>query len=244
MDSETVPASPTRADASIARPAAVASDETNARRRATRTGNGLRPGHWPALFRRALLPCALLIPTPHAYSADVYQFDKTHTQILFFVDHFGFSKSQGEFLDFEGTFSFDKDDFRKTKVDLTIFTDSIDMDDEEWNEKMRSKTYFDTSEHPTMHFVSTSVEPLDARNAIVNGHLTLLDATRPVVLSMVFNKTGLNLATGDRVAGFSGRASLLRSDFGMTKHLRFIGDEVEIRLEVEGYVEQRRRRDL
>lgn len=166
--------------------------------------------------------------------AETYTFDPLHTQILFFVDHFGFSKSQGEFLDFSGEFSFNKNDFEDSQVVLSIAADSVDMDDEEWNRKMRGDDYFDTRNHPTIEFRSTSVEALDDRNALVRGDLTMLGKTRPISVNMTFNKSGTNLATGRRVAGFSGGANLKRSDFGMDKHLKFIGNEIEIRLEVEG----------
>ena len=195
-------------------------------------------------LHKTLLFAVLLILTAGRASADEYVFDTLHTQILFFVDHFGFSKSQGEFLDFEGTFTFDKRSFEKSEVELTIFADSIDMDDEKWNEKMRGKRYFNTTKYPSIQFTSTSVETVDERNAAVHGNLTLLDTTLPVTVYMKFNKVGVNLATGMRTAGFSGHARLKRSDFGMKSHLKYIGDEVEIRLEVEGFVERKRKNDL
>ncbi|MDJ0956100.1 MAG: YceI family protein [Arenicellales bacterium] len=193
---------------------------------------------------KAFIFTVLFVLTTGAARADEYMFDKLHTQILFFVDHFGFSKSEGEFLDFEGTFTFDKRNFEKSEVELTIFTDSIDMDDEKWNEKMKGKRYFNTTKYPTIQFTSTSVETVDERNAAIHGNLTLLDTTLPVTVYMRFNKAGVNLASGLRTAGFSGHARLRRSDFGMKSHLKYIGDEVEIRLEVEGFIEKKRKNDL
>ena len=176
-------------------------------------------------------------------AAEVYQFDKVHTQILFFVDHFGFSKSQGEFLEFEGQFSFDKNNFEKSEVRITIDAESIDMDDDKWNRKMMGKKYFNTALHPTIEFKSTRIERVDESNARVHGNLTLLGTARPITLEMRFNKAGLNIATGKKTAGFSGHASLHRSDYGMSTFLKYIGDEVEIRLEVEAAVEPFRKND-
>ena len=193
---------------------------------------------------KAFVFTVLFVLTTGAARADEYMFDKLHTQILFFVDHFGFSKSEGEVLDFEGTFTFDKRNFEKSEVELTIFTDSIDMDDDKWNEKMKGKRYFNTTKYPTIQFTSTSVETVDERNAARHGNLTLLDTTLPVTVYMRFNKAGVNLASGLRTAGFSGHARLRRSDFGMKSHLKYIGDEVEIRLEVEGFIEKKRKNDL
>lgn len=197
--------------------------------------------------RKLLKPIAIIALLIHCAVNQVwardYVFDPVHTQILFFTDHFGFSKSQGEFLEFEGAFTFDERNFEKTEVEITIYADSIDMDDEKWNKKMRGKKYFNTKMYPTIKFVSTKIETIDSKQAIVRGNLTLLNATLPVDVHMKLNKVGLNLASGKKTAGFSGHALFRRSDFGMTSHLKYIGDEVEIRLEVEGFVEEVRRND-
>jgi len=187
--------------------------------------------------------CFYAVSAPWAW-ASTYEFDPVHTQILFFVDHFGFSKSQGAFLEFEGQLTFDKNKFEKSDVSITIFTESIEMDDEKWNKKMMGKKYFNTKAYPTIKFESTRIQRVDERNALVYGNLTLLDTTRPITLDMRFNKSGTNLATGMKTAGFSGRTSLNRSDFGMNTYLKFIGDEIEIRLEVEGVIKPVRKNDF
>jgi polyisoprenoid-binding protein YceI len=194
------------------------------------------------LWKFLLALCMYAIPALPV-SAEVYEFDKVHTQILFFVDHFGFSKSQGEFLDFEGQFTFDRNNFEKSAVRIIIDAESIDMDDDKWNRKMAGKKYFNTGTHRTIEFESTRIERVDESNARVHGNLTLLGTTRPITLEMRFNKAGLNIATGKKTAGFSGHASLMRSDFGMRSYLKYIGDEVEIRLEVEGAIEPFRKND-
>lgn len=197
----------------------------------------------PSLSRPILAAAALLLCISTVAWAREYTFDPVHTQILFFTDHFGFSKSQGEFLDFEGSFTFDERNFEDTEVELTIYADSIDMDDDKWNKKMKGKKYFNTKTFPTIRFVSTKIVAIDAQHAVVKGNLTLLATTRPIDVHMKFNKAGLNLASGKKTAGFSGHAMLKRSEFGMTAHLKYIGDEVEIRLEVEGFIEPVRKND-
>lgn len=190
---------------------------------------------------RVIAALVLLCSLPA--QAETYELDKLHTQILFYVDHFGFSKSQGEFLDFEGRFTFDRKRIEESGVKITIHTDSIDMDDDKWNRKMRGKTYFNTSAHPTITFESTRIEDLGDDRMSVYGDLSILDTTRSIRLDMTLNKVGLNIASGRKTAGFSGSALLHRSDFGMSSHLKYIGDEVEIRLEVEGSVPPFRKND-
>lgn len=167
-----------------------------------------------------------------------YSFDKTHTQILFFVDHLGFSISQGEFLDFDGYFEFDKDHPEKSSVKVAIKTDSIDMDDLRWNGHMRSPDFFDVMKFPKMKFESTKIEVTGEKTANIIGDLTLLGIIKPVTLHVTHNKSDKHRFSGKYVSGFSANAKVKRSDFGMKFGLPGIGDEIDIRLEVEGYSEE------
>ncbi len=168
-----------------------------------------------------------------AFAAN-YQLEPVHTQILFFCDHLGFSKSQGEFLNFEGTFSFDPDDFAASNVKISIDTASINMDNQKWNDHMKNQDFFNVEKFPTMTFISTKVEPLSDKTMNVHGNLTMLNHTETVVLNVTHNKSGKHPFSGKYTAGFSATTQVKRSLFGMTYGLPALGDDIEIRLEVEG----------
>lgn len=170
----------------------------------------------------------------HTGFAANYQLEPVHTQILFFCDHLGFSKSQGEFLKFEGGFSFDPDDLAASNVEITIDTASIDMDNQKWNDHMKNQDFFDVEKFPTMTFISTSIEPLTGSSMNVHGNLTILDHTETVVLHVTHNKSGKHPFSGKYTAGFSATTHVKRSLYGMTYGLPALGDDIEIRLEVEG----------
>lgn len=185
-------------------------------------------------FHRTMPVLVLLLFLSPASHAQQYRFDTVHTQILFFVDHLGFSKSQGEFLKFDGGFDFSRRDFSRSKVAVTIQADSLDMDDEKWNKHMKSKDYFHVEKFPAIEFHSTRVEATGENKFDIHGDLTMLGVSRPIVIHTRFNKTGVHLKTGDHVAGFSATASLQRSQWGMKRGIPFVGDDVELRIEVEG----------
>ncbi len=167
-----------------------------------------------------------------------YSFDKAHTQILFFVSHLGFSNSQGEFHDYDGYFLFDRAEPEKSKVEITIQTSSIDMDDEKWDTHMKSEDFFNVKEHPAMIFKSTSIEVTGENTANITGDLTILDVTKPAVLAVIHNKSDKHAFSGKYVSGFSATAIIKRSDFGMNYGLPMVGDEASIRIEVEGIREE------
>jgi polyisoprenoid-binding protein YceI len=187
---------------------------------------------------RSVLIAAIAFSAP-TKGQDLYRLDPVHTQILFFVSHLGFSNSQGEFLKFNGEFVFDEKRFRDTRVMVTIDTDSLDMDDQKWNARLKGRKYFDVENYPKIRFISTRIEPTGPQSANVHGQLTMLGVTRPVVLNMRFNRAGNHPLSRRYIAGFSGHSVLRRSEFGMTSDLKWVGDEVHIRLEVEGVLEQK-----
>ena len=166
--------------------------------------------------------------------ADQYVLEKPHTQILFFCDHLGFSKSQGEFLDFSGHFKYDPEKIEDASVKVTIKTASISMDDGPWDDHVKNEDFFHVEEYPTMTFVSTSIEPLEGKKFNIHGNLTLLGQTKPVVLNAKHNKSGVHPFSKDFIAGFSATTTVKRSEFGMEYGLPMIGDDIEVRLEVEG----------
>ncbi len=188
---------------------------------------------------RLLLAAAAVIglsftgTTAHA-APEKYEFDKDHTQILFFVNHLGFSNSQGEFHDYDGGFTFDAENPENSSIDVTIMTDSVDMDDEKWDDHLKNADFFHVEKYPEMTFKSTAIEVTGENTGKVTGDLTLLGVTQPVVLDVTFNKADTHPYSGKFVAGFSGSTTIKRSEFGMEYGLPAVGDEVTVRLEVEG----------
>lgn len=172
---------------------------------------------------------------PAKAEIELYDFDKAHTQILFFVDHLGFSKSQGEFHTYDGMFTFNRSEPEKSSVEISIQTNSIDMDDEKWNEHMKNEDFFNVEKFPTMDFKSTSIELTGDNTAKITGNLTILETTKPVILDVIFNKSGKHPFNGKYVAGFSAKTKINRSEFDMKYGLPLIGDEVDIMIEVEGF---------
>lgn len=186
------------------------------------------------LFLGAVAALFLLSPVPAEAAPERYNFDKTHTQILFFVNHLGFSMSQGEFHDYDGYFIFDRENPENSYVEVEIRAASIDMDDEKWDAHMKNEDFFHVEKHPVITFKSTNIEQFSEDSANITGDLTMLGVTKPVTLTTTLNKTGRHPFNQKYVAGLSATATVKRSEFGMNYGLPLIGEEAEIRLEIEG----------
>jgi polyisoprenoid-binding protein YceI len=176
-----------------------------------------------------------LLPTAAQARGWLYEIDPVHTQVTFFIDHLGFSRSSGRAYGAEGHFVFEPGDWSLACVVVNLPAARIGFGDDAWDRRMRRSDFFDSDSHPHISFHSTAVEAIDSQRALLHGQLTLRGTSAPVTLEITHNKAGQNIAAGRYAAGFSASASVKRSDFGMTALLPRVGDEVNMVIEVEGW---------
>jgi polyisoprenoid-binding protein YceI len=176
-----------------------------------------------------------LLSATAAYAApDKYVFDKDHTHILFFVNHEGFSDTVGRIRDFDGYFTFDEKEPGKSEVDVTLKSASVDTDVPALNKALLGEKFLNADQFPAMHFKSTNVTVTGSHKGTITGDFTLLGVTRPLVLHVTYNRSGIHPFTNNYVSGFSADGVLKRSDFGMNAYLHDVGNEIRIHIEVEG----------
>ena len=92
----------------------------------------------------------------------------------------------------------------------------------------RDPTWLDAARFPTITFHATRVTPTGPGAADVTGDFTLHGVTRPLTLHATFNGSGVNMISKAYTVGFQGAGVVRRSDFGITKYVPLIGDEVRI----------------
>ncbi len=186
------------------------------------------------VLQRMLCCLALaLVVSPGRVQARDYVFDTVHSRVSFEVSHLDFSMALGTFRGLTGEFSFDAGDWQKARCDVRIDVASLDMGDAAWRKTLLGKSWFHVEKYPDMHFVCTQLEQTSERRGVLKGNLTLLGVTRPFSLDLSFNRAGMHKFALQYVAGFSARAELKRSEFGMTRNIPDIGDRIQIQIEVE-----------
>src|SRR5690606_7787833 len=180
------------------------------------------------------LVLALAWPPPAAARPATYALDPVHTRVQFAVWHAGFSQALGTISGSTGTLQFDPDDWTCARLEVSVPLQRLELGDDAWRRATLAGRLLDAQRWPQAHFVSTRVEPLDARNFIVHGQLTLRGVTRELPLQVRFNALKRHpLPPFRRTAGFSATATLSRSDFGIDAWSSAIGDTVELRIEAE-----------
>ena len=183
---------------------------------------------------------ALLVACGHAAAADVYKIDKNHTEIRFTYNHLGLTTQAGQFLDYEGTLSFDETKPEASVLEVKIKTSSITTHVPALDKRLRGPEFFDAEKHPVITFKSTKVVRTGAESGQVTGDLTMRGITLPVTLTVSFNFSGVHplaLALAKykdtSAVAFSARTELLRSSFGLGKFAPMTSDAVTLSIEAE-----------
>jgi len=164
----------------------------------------------------------------------VYRFDPPHTQIFFSADHQKFSHPVGRLKVKDGWFQFDDRDFSTAKVDVEIDMKSADIGDDKWSETIRGGQLLDADKYPTARYTSKSVEKNGDNRGVIHGDLTLHGVTKPVDVEFTLNRVGNDPYRFKQKAGFSAKATIKRADFGISRYTDVIGENIELRFEIEG----------
>ncbi len=193
-----------------------------------------------ALFISALtlVSCkALITPnsTTELYNLPMgnYSVDKSHTRVLFKVDHLGLSTYVGRFNDFDATLSFDPNNIEASRLEATVDTRSLDLNNEKLEYRLAGPTWLNSENYPEAVFTTVSASPIDAANIKFIGNLTLRGKSNPVEMLVTFNGGADNLLSGHYTIGFSATGGFKRSDFGIDSYTSIVGDTIMLEVYTE-----------
>ena len=170
--------------------------------------------------------------------AATYQVDPDHTTVSFKIRHL-FSKVEGQFKKFDGTFVYDPEKPESWASSGTIQTASINTNVEQRDKHLMSADFFDVEKYPTIQFKMTKALESTKEHGKVEGLLTIHGVEKPVMLDVDIHGVGKD-PWGNVRAGFTATTTINRKDFGLNwnevletgKFL--VGDEVAITIELEG----------
>ncbi|HEX7813916.1 YceI family protein [Dyella sp.] len=185
------------------------------------------------LLLRSITAFSLALAGAAQATETTYRYDTVHSQVLFSIDHNGFSRPFGRLHIAKGVLKLDPANLASASTELDIDLSSLDMGDSAWNAAVLKPGLLDGSKYPLAHFASTGVELKDANHGILHGKLTLHGVTRPVDITFTFNRAGTTIYGLHTVAGFSGNLMLDRTDYGIQAFKNSIGQKVSIWLEIE-----------
>ncbi|HEX5339999.1 MAG TPA: YceI family protein [Gammaproteobacteria bacterium] len=169
-----------------------------------------------------------------------YTLDPNHTQVQFNWSHLGFSHPGADFDTISGTLIWDATDIAHSSVSVRIPVASIHTHVPALDQKLKSAEFLDAGKFPEIRFISTKVEPVGSNHFRVTGNLTVHGVTRPAILDVTLNRSGMYPMLNVPALGFDASTVLKRSEFGVSEGIPFVGDDIRVRitseaLEAKGY---------
>jgi polyisoprenoid-binding protein YceI len=176
---------------------------------------------------------APLTQNPAEVHAGAFSADPRHSKITWSVSHFGFHTYVGQFSSFTGSLTLDPKAPQSAQLSVTIDTNTLGTLNPALDTHLKSADFLDVAKFPEASFKATSVKRTGDKTADITGDLTLHGVTRPVVVQATFNQAGTAPTDRKYTVGFSGKAVVKRSDFGIKTYVPAIGDDVTLQIETE-----------
>ena len=180
---------------------------------------------------------ALALPT-FAF-ATTWSIDPDHSNVGFKVRHLMVSNVKGSFEKHTGVVEINDKDITKSKVEVSIDTNSINTNVQKRDEHLRSADFFDVAKYPVMTFVSKKVSKAGKDKLKVTGDLTLHGITKQVVLDVEGPTKESKDPWGVIRKGATATTKINRKDFGLVWNKALetggvaVGEEITITLEIE-----------
>ena len=190
-------------------------------------------------IKQIVLILAVLFLMPRLGFAAVYDVDLDHSTVSFKIRHL-FSKVEGRFQKFQGTFEYEPGKPETWKTSGTIDTSSVNTNVEKRDAHLKSADFFDVEKFPTIEFKSVKVTEVNEAEGWVKGEglITIHGVEKPIILEAKLHGEGKD-PWGNTRLGFTATTLINRTDFGLgwNKVLEtgkmLVGEEVEIIIEVE-----------
>ena len=168
--------------------------------------------------------------------AGTWNVDPAHSSVSFAVKHMGIATVRGEFTGFEGSLEFGDDD-SSPKARGTVKAHTVDTNEPQRDDHLRSPDFFDVARYPELRFESTSIQALDDEEFRITGKLTIHGVTNEIVLHADVEGTDIDPWGNERV-GLEVTGQLSRGDFDMKFNQALgsgnmlVGDKVKLALDI------------
>ena len=166
-----------------------------------------------------------------------WDLDPAHTRLGFAARHAMVATVRGSFGVFSGVLQLDHADPTRSTAEVRIDAASLTTGNEQRDTHLRSADFLDVEKYPEIVFRSSRAEVVDEDTYKLHGDLTIRDQTHPVTLELDFQGSSPD-PFGNQRAGFEGRTTINRKDWGLTWNVAIegggilVGDKVKLELDV------------
>jgi polyisoprenoid-binding protein YceI len=167
--------------------------------------------------------------------AGVWAIDPSHSSIGFSVKHMMIATVRGRFAQFEG--AVEADETGIARVHGVVEAATIDTNEPQRDEHLRSADFLDAAEHPQIRFASSAIERLGGDEYRILGEITIRGVTREIALDTDVQGAGTDPWGNERIA-LEASGELSRKDFGLTWNQVteaggvLVGDKIRLTLDL------------
>lgn len=164
--------------------------------------------------------------------------DTAHSEVGFSVKHMMISKVKGSFSSYEAVIEANEEDLQGALIDFKIDVASINTNNTDRDNHLRSADFFDAEQFPYITFKANDIVKKGDEYELT-GDLTMKGVTRPTTFEVEYGGKGTN-PWGVEVVAFSVEGKVNRKDFGLTWNQALetggvmVGEDIKITLELEG----------
>lgn len=168
--------------------------------------------------------------------AGTWNVDTAHSKVGFAVKHMGIATVRGEFTEFDGSLEIGED-LTASKIRGSVKTASVDTNESQRDDHLRSADFFDAEAHPELTFESTSIEADGDDEYRIVGELTIHGVTKEIELEAEINGFDTD-PHGNEKVGLEVTGKLSRADYDMTFNQALgsgnmlVGDKVKLILDI------------
>ena len=153
--------------------------------------------------------------------------DPAHSEVQFKIKHLMISTVTGSLKKIDATIETNNNDFTNATINFVADVNSIDTNNEQRDEHLKTSDFFDTANHSQIIFKSSKMEKLDNKNYKLYGDFIIKNNNKPVVLDVEFGGIAED-RFGNTKAGFTINGKINRHDFGVGPVNPGLSDEIKL----------------
>lgn len=149
-----------------------------------------------------------------------------------------FTNVSGKFNAFEASIENEDDQFDTSVVSFSAEVNSVDTNNADRDNHLRSADFFDVEQFPKISFKSTGIKKINEGQFKVSGDLTIKDVTQNITLDAEYSGL-MKDPWGNTKAGVSLNGKINRKEFGLTWNAALetggvlVGEDIKLTAEVQ-----------
>ncbi len=166
-----------------------------------------------------------------------WSIDPTHSEVGFKVKHMMFTNVSGKFKTYDAEITTEDDDFTKSEISFSADINSIDTNNTDRDNHLKSADFFDAENHPKLTFKSSSLTKSGDEYQLT-GELTLHGITKTVKLDAEVSGL-LKDPWGNTKVAMNISGKINRKDWGLNWNSALetggvlVGEDVKLNIELQ-----------